>query len=205
MGNQSLTITDVPDERVQVEMAIMGIDYRVVTKERQPDGKWTIRGTEPIREVPQAAAAEAGAAPHGAAPAAPAAMDDVETLARTLWGEGRGGSDAGLEAIATVVMNRLATPGHRFGHTVADVCLQPKQFSCWNRGDPNRAKILALQGSEPRLAECRAIARRAIEGRMRDATSGALHYHHRAILPDWAQGKHPSARVDDHLFYNNVA
>jgi hypothetical protein len=30
------------------------------------------------------------------------------------------------------------------GKTIKDVCLQPKQFSCWNSNNPNRKLLLTL-------------------------------------------------------------
>jgi N-acetylmuramoyl-L-alanine amidase len=212
MGNGSFTMTDVPGPRVAAEIAILKLDFRVVTKEPQGNDLWTLRATDRKADGEDRPAAarpgNAGAAAPGAAGGVGGAaqpMNDVETLARTLWGEGRGGSDAGLEAIATVVMNRLAAPDRRFGRTVAQVCRQPKQFSCWNEDDPNRAKIFALKGDEPSLVRCRAVAERAIAGTLADQTFGADHYHQRGMMPVWARGKQASARIDDHLFYNNVA
>lgn len=206
MGNENFTLTDVPEDRVDFEMDVLRADYHVVTKEPQGHKLWTLRASQPRPDQPQGTvAAGAGTASTGGKPAALGAMDDVEILARTLWGEERSGSDAGLEAVAAVVMNRLAAPGHRFGHTVKDVCLEPKQFSCWNEGDPNRAKILALQDDDPVLARCRAIARRAVAGTVQDATNGALHYHAQSAKPVWAVGKQASAQIGGHLFYNNVA
>jgi spore germination cell wall hydrolase CwlJ-like protein len=39
-------------------------------------------------------------------------------------------------------MNRVHSP--RFPATAGAVCLQPRQFSCWNHNDPNRARIVNL-------------------------------------------------------------
>jgi spore germination cell wall hydrolase CwlJ-like protein len=205
MGNKSLVTRDVPEADVPFVKATTKVNYEEVTAKPQGNGLWTVTGTRPRQPGTQSVQPGDVRAEAPDAVGKPAAMDDLEILARTLWGEGRGGSDEGLEAIAAVVMNRLRAPGERFGRTVAEVCLQPKQFSCWNADDPNRAKILALKGDEPSLLRCRAIARRAIEGGLADPTFGAVHYHHRAIRPNWAQGKQASIRVDDHLFYNNVA
>ena len=70
-------------------------------------------------------------------------MSEKETdiLARTIYGEARGESISGMEAVASVVLNRVAFANRRgrfwWGNSIAEVCRAPKQFSCWNRNDPN--------------------------------------------------------------------
>jgi N-acetylmuramoyl-L-alanine amidase len=78
------------------------------------------------------------------------------------------------------------------------------QFSCWNQGDPNRAKILALDENDPRLRACLRVARRALAGEIEDATGGATHYHTRGMTPPWARNREPSAEIGRHLFYNDI-
>ena len=53
---------------------------------------------------------------------------DVEILAKTLYGEARGEGYNGLLAVATVIYNRAKGDKFKF----IKVCLQAKQFSCWN-------------------------------------------------------------------------
>src|SRR3546814_9887201 len=60
--------------------------------------------------------------------------DPVDLLARTIWGEARGEPVRGMEAVAAVVMNRVARPGW-WGRTVASVCTKAYQFACWNEDD----------------------------------------------------------------------
>ena len=56
-------------------------------------------------------------------------------LAKTIYGEARGESVETMLAVGWVIRNRLQAK--RYGSTYKDVVLQPKQFSCWNKGDPN--------------------------------------------------------------------
>lgn len=138
---------------------------------------------------------------------------DVETLARTLWGEARGEPEDGKRAVAWVIRNRasrsrfagalLGTPG-----AVARVCRAPWQFSCWNEGDPNRAKLLALPVD--RMAGEMAIAAAVLDGGLGDPTHGADHYHTIdapawATLwpPDWAPTMQEVARFGGHVFYDS--
>jgi hypothetical protein len=133
------------------------------------------------------------------------ADDDLMTLARTLFGEARGESSAGREAVAHVIMNRVRT-GFR-GSTPAEVCLSKMQFSCWNKNDPNRSKIIALlPGSSAVFDECVEIADRVLKNQLSDSTGGARHYHAKSVTPDWS--RHPKARktvvIGNHIFYADV-
>lgn len=127
----------------------------------------------------------------------------VDVLARTLYGEARGESVRGIEAVAAVVMNRVRRGGW-WGGTVERVCRRKWQFSCWNESDPNRARIERVDETDRVFRICLRIARRAVAGSLDDPTCGATHYHTRAIAPDWARALEPSAEIGSHLFYNNV-
>jgi len=145
----------------------------------------------------------------GAVPPAVAVSEDaVDVLARTLWGEARGESVRGIEAVAAVVMNRVRRARERggwwWGGDVVSVCRKPLQFSCWNPDDPNRAKLLAVTPADPVFATCLRTARRAVAGLLPDPTEGATHYHRTGIHPAWAQGRCACVEIGRHLFYNDV-
>jgi len=63
-------------------------------------------------------------------------------LAKTIYGEARGESIETMFAVGWVIRNRLHVK--RYGDTYKDVVLQPKQFSCWNKGNPNYRKIKGM-------------------------------------------------------------
>lgn len=132
----------------------------------------------------------------------------VDTLARTVYGEARSESVRGKEAVAAVVMNRVARAMERggwwWGSSVAEVCRRPWQFSCWNAEDPNRHRIERADESDREFASCLRIARRAIQGALADPTRGATHYHAQGATPPWAAGREPSAVIGRHRFFNNV-
>ena len=132
----------------------------------------------------------------------------VDTLARTIYGEARGEPARGKEAVAAVVMNRVARAMERggwwWGASVAEVCRRPWQFSCWNPDDPNRIKIEQADEKDREFASCLRIARRAVAGALDDPTLGATHYHAASATPPWATGRVPSAVIGRHRFYNNV-
>lgn len=60
-------------------------------------------------------------------------LSDLEVLTLTVYGEARGEGLDGIAAVTQVILNRAKSSGR----IVKDVCLEPKQFSCWNMNDPN--------------------------------------------------------------------
>lgn len=131
--------------------------------------------------------------------------EDIDVLARTLWGEARGEGAQGMRAVACVVMNRVKAPGW-WGRDVQGVCRKPFQFSCWNSNDPNREKLLAVTEDDGHFALARLIAEQAIRGEVADFTGGATHYFAKgATIPFWARGMKPCAVIGRHLFFNNIS
>ena len=128
----------------------------------------------------------------------------IDTLARTVWGEARGEGEVGMQAVAAVVVNR-ARCAPKWGGTVEEVCRRPKQFSCWNAGDPNRASLLAVTQADAKFNTCLQIAAEAINGTLTDPTNGATHYYAIGIdPPSWATGQ-PCAEIKHHVFFKNIA
>lgn len=135
-------------------------------------------------------------------------MSDQDVLARTCWGEARNQGIIGLQAVASVVMNRVAQPEHfHFGKgSVTDCCKAPWQFSSWNENDPNLPKLLAVDDSDPIFAQCLQIAQTAIDGNLEDPTEGATYYYVKGSPePAWAEEKTPCAIIGQHLFYKDIA
>lgn len=134
--------------------------------------------------------------------------NEIEVLARTIYGEARGESIPGQEAIASVVLNRVAKAqkygSFWWGNTIAEVCQKPWQFSCWNARDPNLPVIKAVDDSDPAFATCKRISLRAIAGLLADRTNGATHYHTKRLRPKWSIGKIPCAELGSHFFYNDI-
>lgn len=146
--------------------------------------------------------------------------EDLDVLARTIYGEARGEDIAGKVAVANVVMNRVKTfrsliaSGVRkltFGNgSITSACLYKYQFSCWNEKDPNREKILAVKGSDLYFAECIVVAKVAMAGLLVDNTAGSTHYHviSMGFPPSWLHPGEgppkPAVLIGKHAFYNTV-
>lgn len=132
----------------------------------------------------------------------------IDTLARTLWGEARGEGPKGMEAVASVILNRVqvaeAKGGYWWGKDIISVCQKPYQFSCWNRSDPNYKQLVAVTEKDIHFATAARIARRAVAGTLKDTTGGADHYHATSITPDWAAGQKPTAMIGHHIFYKLI-
>ena len=137
---------------------------------------------------------------------------EIDVMARTLWGEARGEGMAGMQAVANVILNRVAISrrlgGYWWGNSVLQVCHKPYQFSCWNKTDPNYQKLISVDKDDMHFATALRVAHRAMLGFLKDETNGATHYHARSIapadIPNWASGKRPSAVVGRHIFYRLV-
>ncbi len=63
-----------------------------------------------------------------AAFAEPTLTKEQQIIALTLLAEARGEGIEGMEAVAMVIKQRMANRKQ----TASQVCLAPKQFSCWN-------------------------------------------------------------------------
>jgi len=136
-------------------------------------------------------------------------MTETETiLAKTIYGEARGENITGKEAIASVVLNRLEISRQKngcwWGNSIQEICLKPWQFSCWNKDDPNYAKLQNVSDEDAIYLICKRIAARAIANMVIDATNGATHYHTKSVRPKWSIGKFPCATIDHHVFYNDI-
>lgn len=133
--------------------------------------------------------------------------DEVRLLAATVWGEARSEGEDGMRAVAHVMVNRV---GPRFGEDLATVILSPKQFSVWNRGDPNRRTVVNLArdpssvATDPQWLVADQIAREVLGGQSVDPTGGALFYHTRAVRPRWARIGQGRQVIGQHIFYADV-
>lgn len=126
--------------------------------------------------------------------------EEIDYLARTIWGEARGEGNSGMQAVANVIMNRVKAATW-YGAGVKDVVLKKSQFSCWNDGDPNKAKMLAVTDSDISFRNAKYLAEQAVNGVLPDITGGANHYHASNIRPYWADTDKMTVIIGNHVFY----
>ncbi|MBX3606943.1 MAG: cell wall hydrolase [Piscinibacter sp.] len=162
----------------------------------------TARRVEPVNAVPLRLGAEA--------------VNARIVLAQTLWGEARGEQEIGMHAVACVIVNRVRKR-HRGRASVTEVCLDPKQFSCWNLDDPSRAALDRVPG-RPDAAFATALALadlaltelaldpRAAPRALPDLVDGARHYIASTLRqrPDWLHGQRPCAVIGRHEFFRDI-
>jgi N-acetylmuramoyl-L-alanine amidase len=139
-------------------------------------------------------------------------MPERHVLALTLHHEAAGEAARGMLAVGCVIRNRA--DWGKWGPTLRDVCLAPRQFSCWRpeggqaNHDALRAHAAALmEGRTPRaLLPAFGVADRLL-AECADITRGADHYYApismvpRGRVPAWAKGREPVAKIGRHLFF----
>lgn len=135
-------------------------------------------------------------------------QNDIDILAKTIYGEARGESPMGKMAIACVVMNRYKAKKWFSRPTIAETCQycvkgsKWHQFSCWNEGDPSFKAI--QKATEVQLAPYKEIAEKFVDGVEKDFLCGACHYHAINVYPKWAFQKQPDFLIGHHLFYCGI-
>lgn len=132
-------------------------------------------------------------------PAGKAPLDDAITcLARSIYWEAKGGESTDMEAVASVVMNRLGHDG--FPDTVCAVVKQGSekhacQFSWWCDGRSDQAE------EDAPYTTAKEIARKALNKQLKDRTDGAMYFHDRNVKPDWAKEYIKTSETGKFLFY----
>lgn len=119
-----------------------------------------------------------------------------------LWREARGETAAAKQAILCVIRNRAGDAMFRWPRTALGVILQPKQFSSFDPGDPNAAKLPDPKNKPDWDAwvECVNIVQSPLTA---DSTGGATNYESCAPdkLPKWADPSKLTVTIGPFRFY----
>lgn len=135
---------------------------------------------------------------------------DIAAMTATVYAEARNQGDIGMEAVANVILNRIAVNPKHWGFTPEAVCRKPWQFSCWNDDDPQSRRVKQIydtvkeNGSDESVYDAYCAVQRVLSGQSKDPTHGATHYYNpRAVkkTPDWADTKDRTVIIGDHIFY----
>jgi spore germination cell wall hydrolase CwlJ-like protein len=130
--------------------------------------------------------------------------DELTLLATLIAGEARGETEIGQIACGWVVRNRVHSGEPKwFGTWWHGVMLKPYQFSCFNKDDPNRRRLLNPYKYFGDLVwtACYRSAAQVYFDLSKDPTFGADHYHTSAVNPKWADSSKITARIGNHIFY----
>jgi len=123
----------------------------------------------------------------------PKLNEEQQIVALTILAEARGEGVRGMEAVAMVIRQRMINRSQ----TVQQVCLAPKQFSCWNGKDIHDLDHL---WKSPAASDAVDIVRRFDE--LDPAEIGhADHYCTVNIEPFWAIVQVPVVVIGNHTFY----
>ena len=130
--------------------------------------------------------------------------NDVKMLALCIYGEARGEGIEGMLAVGSVVCNRA----RQKQKTIKDICLEPKQFSCFNAGDPNREVLegLCLNWADyiHTNKELRAsfwVAYGLTEKYLSSNVGDANHYHADTVSPAWSKAMVKVKQIKRHVFW----
>ena len=127
-------------------------------------------------------------------------------MTMAVYFEARGEPLVGQLAVAHVIMNRVED--ERYPDSVCEVVKQGPtykwanfpirhkcQFSFYCDGMSDQPK------DEDAYRWAEMISFGALTGRTYDPTEGATHYQAYYVNPSWAQTKHMTVRINDHIFY----
>lgn len=136
---------------------------------------------------------------------------NLDIMAKTLWAEARGEPEEGMLAVGWVIRNRAERSGYAgslvgSNGAVSAVCLAPWQFSCWNKNDPNYAKLEVLALDE--YVKEQELAIDVLGGIAPDPTGGADCYYAPAgmpggVAPPWAASMHFCGKFGTQFFYDS--
>ena len=116
-----------------------------------------------------------------------------EIVAATLILEAGGEYDKGsMEAVYEVIHNRSVKRNKSYD----EICLQKKQFSCWN--DKNIDNNIKKASQHPRWDEAIKITNKKP---ITNYTKGADHYHADYVNPYWAKSLVNTTKIGRHIFY----
>lgn len=147
---------------------------------------------------------------------------DLLVGALTIYGEARGDTQEGKVAVAHTILNRCkaqkwwgkGVPA-LVDHSIAEVCLTPSQFSCWNEKDPNRKVLDAMQKeglafniSGKDFRACLKALIDAVDGFTIDHTKGCTHYvttalHQSGKAPEWCR-RGDYIEIGKHRFWRGI-
>lgn len=115
-------------------------------------------------------------------------------IALTLNAEAANQGKTGIDGVASVIANRCK----EYNRSAAEICLQRKQFTCWNRRVPKA-------GSGESWAYCLKVAKELNAKTFKPTLSYNAYYDPKNATPDWAyNGKQhvPYKQLGAHRFLN---
>lgn len=140
-------------------------------------------------------------------------LNSTEVVGLTLKGEAEDQPIHGIIAVGCVIRNRLIKNPNLY-KSMKDVCLAPKQFSCWNEFTLRRENLLKMADAlyknyrlpDSYMRQCIWVAKGIVEGDIRDNIRGKMNYVTRDLFdnhrPDWAKHAKNEEQIGDHVFFD---
>lgn len=126
---------------------------------------------------------------------------DLADLSRTIWAESRNQNLCGQIAVGFVALNRTIQDPATWGTTVSAVVRKKDQFTPWT-GKANRARLMALDVSDPSYLTATLAASLVLSGAVQDPTQGAVFFHTLTMVPPrWARKAGKPVVLGHHVFY----
>ena len=116
----------------------------------------------------------------------------ADVVTATLILEAGGEGKIGMQAVMEVIHNRSIKRNKSY----QEVCLQRKQFSCWN--DKDIQATISKARNHPHWNMAKEIASRKPETNW---TNGADHYHADYVNPYWSSSMKQTIKIKQHIFY----
>lgn len=126
-------------------------------------------------------------------------MTEILVVALTILGEAEGEPWAGKVMVAEVICNRARASGK----TMRQVCLERKQFSCWNSGQRGMERRLCeIQTMlSPAWRDCLRLAKDVCQPGHKTCTPAMFYFNPKLASPKWAKAMKKIAVVGNHVFY----
>jgi len=120
--------------------------------------------------------------------------EDIDWVAKALYGEFRGQGEKYYEVTAWVIRNRHSYPRKRW-QTYKGVVTDPWQFSCFNPDDKNRKKVDNPNLKDPRWVSARSVAKQVLNAAECENPIPNVYNYYSPIsrrpagsVPKWARG-----------------
>lgn len=130
-------------------------------------------------------------------------LSQLQIMALTVYGEARGETSLGRDAVAWVIFNRSNKPSW-WGSDIKSVCLAPYQFSCWNKDDPNYKRLIdPITLSDRTYKTIQDACNLIINGKGIDPTHGSTHYCVTSIIDKtkWTKTAEKTVVIGSHTFF----
>ena len=118
-------------------------------------------------------------------------------IVMTILGEARGEGKAGMYAVACVIRKRMIERKM----DAVDVCIQNRQFSCWN-GNKAQGKLFKLLNSSKEHTYAMKLAPAVVQGGLDlNYVKHANHYCTLKTHNAWTRGNKPVKIIGNHKFF----